>query len=140
MVNDLHFERMKRCIETSGGEVVFGGKVFNKETKHIEPTIIDNPSLESEVMNDEIFGPIMPIVTYRNFDEAVKFINDREKPLALYYYGNKDHANAKRLINETSSGAFMTNDSILHVLSHYAGFGGVGESGYGRYHGHEGFK
>lgn len=140
MVNDLHFERMKRCIETSGGQVVYGGKQFNKETKHIEPTIIVNPSLDSEVMQDEIFGPIMPIVTYKDFNEVIEFVNDREKPLALYYYGDKDSANAKRCVNETSSGAFMTNDSIVHVLSHYTGFGGVGESGYGRYKGYEGFK
>ena len=140
MVNDLHFERMKRCIEKSEGDIVYGGKQFNKETKHIEPTIIVNANLSSELMTDEIFGPIMPIVTYKNFDEAIKFINDREKPLALYYYGDKDSVNSKRCVDETSSGAFMTNDSIMHVLSHYAGFGGVGESGYGRYHGQEGFK
>lgn len=142
MVNDLHWNRMVKCIETSGGEVVYGGNKenHNQKLKHIEPTIIFNPKLDSELMTDEIFGPIMPIITFKHFDEVIEFVNDKPKPLALYYFGDKDHANAKRCVDETSSGAFMTNDCILHVLSHYSGFGGVGESGYGRYHGHEGFK
>jgi len=88
MVNELHWNRMKRCIETSGGNVVYGGKeVSSAAEKHIEPTIIENPKLDSELMTDEIFGPIMPIITYKDFDEVIDFINDRPKPLALYYYG-----------------------------------------------------
>jgi len=140
MVSDLHFERMKRCIETSGGDVVFGGKKLAKDVKHVEPTIIVNPKLDAEIMTDEIFGPLLPIITYKHFDEVIDFINERDKPLATYYYGDKNGANCKRVIDETSSGGFMTNDCIMHVISHYAGFGGVGASGYGRYHGFEGFK
>lgn len=140
MISDLHFERMKRCISTAKGTIKHGGQVFCKEVKHIEPTIILNPSLDSELMTNEIFGPIMPIITYKKFDEVIDFINDRDKPLAAYYFGKTDSVNCKRMIDETSSGAFMANDCIMHVISHYQGFGGVGASGYGRYHGYEGFK
>lgn len=91
-------------------------------------------------MKDEIFGPVLPVITFNHFDMVVNFINDRDKPLALYYFGAPECANSKRLVHETSSGAYMTNDCILHATSHYQGFGGVGASGYGRYHGEVGFK
>lgn len=91
-------------------------------------------------MQEEIFGPILPIITYQNLDEAIKFINSGDKPLALYYFGDKNTKACKRLNHETSSGAFATNDALMQVLNPYLPFGGVGYSGYGRYHGYEGFK
>lgn len=116
MISDLHFERMKRCISTAKGTIKHGGQVFCKEVKHIEPTIILNPSLDSELMTNEIFGPIMPIITYKKFDEVIDFINDRDKPLAAYYFGKTDSVNCKRMIDETSSGAFMANDCSCTLL------------------------
>lgn len=110
------------------------------EVKHCEPTIIFEPNLDAEIMTDEIFGPILPIIPYRDMDECIDFINDRDKPLALYYFGDQNSANCTRVYEETSSGAFMTNDAIIHLVSHYQGFGGVGSSGYGRYVGWEGFQ
>ena len=110
---------MQRLITASGGTVVLGGKVFDRETKHVEPTMILKPDLDSELMTDEIFGPILPIITYRSFDEVVDFINDRDKPLAVYYFGVPDSMHSTQLKDETSSGAFMTNDCVMHAVSHY---------------------
>jgi acyl-CoA reductase-like NAD-dependent aldehyde dehydrogenase len=90
-------------------------------------------------MTEEIFGPILPVLTYKNFDEVVSFINSREKPLALYYFGS-DKANKDRLEKETSSGALSFNDAAFHLLNPYLPFGGVGTSGQGAYHGVSGFK
>lgn len=139
MINEFHTKRMQKIIETAGGETLLGGKV-NLEARHCEPTIIFEPNLDAEIMTDEIFGPILPIIPFRDMDECIDFINDRDKPLALYYFGNQNSANCTRVYEETSSGAFMTNDAIIHLVSHYQGFGGVGSSGYGRYVGWEGFQ
>jgi aldehyde dehydrogenase (NAD+) len=128
-----------KLIETSGGEIVFGGKA-NTSVKHIEPTIILNPSKDSHLLEEEIFGPVLPILTYKNFDEVVDYINDRPKPLAVYFYGKPNHKEALRLQDETSSGAVCVNDCFMQIISHYQGFGGVGDSGNGRYGGYEGFK
>jgi acyl-CoA reductase-like NAD-dependent aldehyde dehydrogenase len=91
-------------------------------------------------MKDEIFGPILPIIPYQNIDEAIKYINDGEKPLALYYFGSQNGQNSKRIERETSSGAFAVNEVLYQVTNCDLPFGGVGYSGYGRYHGFEGFK
>jgi acyl-CoA reductase-like NAD-dependent aldehyde dehydrogenase len=90
-------------------------------------------------MRDEIFGPILPVVPYQSIDEAIKYINDGEKPLALYYFGSQKGANARRIEKETSSGAYVVNDAIYQVFNIELPFGGVGYSGYGRYHGIDGF-
>lgn len=91
-------------------------------------------------MKEEIFGPIMPIFPYKNITEVVNAINLRPKPLAVYFYGKPSNRDGIELYNHTSSGAFMTNDCLMQCISHYQGFGGVGESGCGRYGGYEGFK
>lgn len=91
-------------------------------------------------MLDEIFGPIMPIFTFKGIDTAIEFINKRPKPLAVYFYGLAGTRDSVELMHKTSSGAYMTNDSLMQCISHYQGFGGVGESGSGRYGGYEGFK
>lgn len=141
MIADFHCERLKNMIETSGGKVIMGGKIINKSIKYVEPTIIVDPNPNSTVMQEEIFGPILPIVTFTEFDEVIKMINSRDKPLAVYYFGNaKKNPELERLMNETSSGAFVVNEVMLHMLNENYGFGGVGGSGYGRYGGYEGFK
>ena len=93
-------------------------------------------------MKEEIFGPILPIRTFNKLDEVIDHINAGDKPLAIYYFGKVigSNPNKDRLINETSSGGFLTNDAITHSANHEIGFGGVGASGYGRYGGYEGFK
>lgn len=132
-------KRLLNLIDTHGGERLYGGKA-NEKVKHIEPTIILNPSDESPLMNEEIFGPILPIKTYKGIDDVVQYINARPKPLAVYFYGNINGKDCSVLKHRTSSGAFMTNECLMQTLSHYQGFGGVGESGYGRYGGWEGFQ
>lgn len=109
--------------------------------KNLTPTVILNPSLDSDVMKDEIFGPIFPVFTYKNIQEAIEFIQNIEKPLAVYYFGRNSWSNKNlmRLKEETSSGAFLVNDIAVHFLSGDMPFGGVGASGYGRCHGREGF-
>lgn len=87
MVNDFHCKRVIECLSDHGGQVIIGGK-HNLNEKWIEPTIILNPSSNSKLMKEEIFGPILPIMTYKDNDEMISFINDRHKPLSLYYYGN----------------------------------------------------
>lgn len=91
-------------------------------------------------MKDEIFGPILPVVSYQTIDDAIKFINAGDKPLAVYYFGSILGKNRDRLEKETSSGAFVTNETVFQIANSYLPFGGVGASGYGRYHGYEGFK
>jgi acyl-CoA reductase-like NAD-dependent aldehyde dehydrogenase len=92
-------------------------------------------------MQEEIFGPILPIKTFQTIDEVINFINDKDKPLAVYYFGNAmNNPDKERIMNETSSGAFCTNEALMHIVNHEFGFGGVGQSGYGRYGGYDGFK
>ena len=139
MINDFHTNRVKGLIDGAGGTLVCGGKV-NKEVRHIEPTIILQPDLNSQLMKEEIFGPVMPVFPFKDIGEVIKFINDREKPLAIYYFGNSAGANSAAVCNQTSSGAFVCNEVITHISSNYLGFGGVGHSGNGRHGGYEGFK
>ena len=93
MINDFHCNRVAELLETAGGKVICGGKV-NREAKHIEPTIILKPSLESKLMKEEIFGPIMPVFPFKDIGEVIRFINAREKPLAVYYFGKASSLNS----------------------------------------------
>lgn len=135
IVNERAFDRLVGYIK--GANVVVGGN-YDKDERYIEPTIIDNVSLDSPVMEEEIFGPIFPVVTYITTEQAVKFINEREKPLALYYFG--DQQSADYVIGHTSSGGACVNDTIVHIVNEKLPFGGVGNSGMSSYHGEESFK
>mmetsp|Transcript_23582 Transcript_23582/g.23248 ORF Transcript_23582/g.23248 Transcript_23582/m.23248 type:complete len:158 (+) Transcript_23582:706-1179(+) len=106
----------------------------------LPPTVVLNPRLDSDLMKDEIFGPILPVITYKNLDDAIKFVNERPKPLMLYYFGSVFGANRKKIEKNTSSGMMSVNDTLMSALNPEAPFGGVGYSGYGKYHGYEGFK
>lgn len=101
-----------------------------------------NPSADSPLMKDEIFGPILPLITFKNIDEAITFVNNRPKPLATYYYGSNSrwNINLNKVEKQTSSGAFVVNDSCTQIFNNDLPFGGVGMSGYGRYHGLTGFN
>jgi len=139
MINTFHTERMQRLIKTAGGQVVMGGKV-NLEAKYCDPTVIAEPDLKSELMTNEIFGPILPVIPFREVEEVINMINSKDKPLAIYYFGKESEIDVIRIARWTSSGAFVCNEVMMHLASHYQGFGGVGASGYGRYSGKEGFK
>lgn len=128
MINDFHTDRVAELLRTAGGTVICGGKV-NRETKHIEPTIILKPDLDSKLMTEEIFGPIMPVFPFKDISEPIKFINARDKPLAVYYFGQSNSPNARQLAWTTSSGAFVVNEVLTQMNNHSLGFGGVGKSG-----------
>ena len=133
LVSDKAFARVASYItgpEVSG--TVRGGKM-DAATRYIEPTVVLDPAPDSPVMTTEIFGPVLPVCSYDSLDEAVAFVNGREKPLALYFLGKlKD---GKDVVRRTSSGGACINDTIMHIVNEKVPFGGVGNSGMGHYHG-----
>ena len=135
IVNERAFDRLVGYI--NGADVVIGGQ-HDRSERFIAPTVIDNVSLDSPIMQEEIFGPIFPIVTFSNTKEAVAFVTEREKPLALYYFG--DNSSAEYMLKHTSSGGACINDTIMHIANENLPFGGVGNSGMSSYHGRESFN
>ena len=135
IINEKHFSRLLGLIDRE--KVVFGGD-FDPETERISPTVLDNVTEEDSVMGEEIFGPLMPIITFDDFNKTVFALKEKEKPLALYIFStDKKHI---KLVTETLSyGGGCINDVIIHLATSEMGFGGVGESGMGAYHGKEGF-
>lgn len=136
IINQKNFERLSRMIDNQ--DILFGGDT-NVADLYIAPTLINNPSLESEVMQDEIFGPILPIISYKDEKEIDTTISNFEKPLAFYVFSNRN-AFAKELIQKYSFGGGVINDSIVHFVNHRLPFGGVGHSGIGNYHGKNSFE
>ncbi len=135
IINEKHFSRLCKLIDKS--KVVAGGEI-NINTCQIAPTVMDNVTEGDAVMGEEIFGPIMPILTFDDFDAVVDSLKDKDKPLALYLFtSNKKHI--KRVTTELSYGGGCINDVIIHLATTEMGFGGVGESGMGSYHGKAGF-
>ncbi len=131
IINDRHFTRLEALIDQD--KLAYGGKT-NAAQKYIEPTLLYPVDWNHPAMADEIFGPILPIITYSRLDEVISRINKRPKPLALYLFaGNKDIR--RKIIGEISFGGGAVNNTIMHIVSHYLPFGGVGQSGMGRYHG-----
>ncbi len=135
IINVNHFDRL--CELLGQGEVVFGGKT-DRERLYISPTLIDKVPEDAKVMKEEIFGPLLPVVEFGHVSEAVDFVNKRPKPLALYVFSRgKDFQ--RKIISETSSGGVCLNDTIAHLTTPRLPFGGVGNSGFGKYHGKAGF-
>ena len=134
IVNSKHFMRLSKLLEES--DVVFGGKVSEKDLR-IEPSILIS-SWEDKVMEDEIFGPILPVITYKSLDEEIERINSRPHPLALYIF-SKDKENIEKAKTRVIFGGGCINDTIIHLATSNMGFGGTGESGMGAYHGKAGF-
>ena len=130
-------EAMKRLASLMHEGTIHSGGDFDYKERYIAPTIIVDVKPEHEIMQHEIFGPILPVMTYDNIDEPLAYINKNEKPLAFYYFGDSD--NAKEILNNTSSGGVCINDTLMHVANHHLPFGGVGNSGMGKYHGQESF-
>lgn len=118
-------------------KLLYGGK-SNKEERYISPTLVEITSTQTKIMQEEIFGPILPILSFSDITEATDYICSKDKPLALYYFGKEKNSN--KILQETSSGGGGINNTLLHVANHYLPFGGVGNSGMGRYHGEESFK
>jgi aldehyde dehydrogenase (NAD+) len=137
IVNQRQFDRLVSLIETTGGTVVTGGR-SDAATLRIEPTVIVDPSPTDPVMADEIFGPILPILTVESLDHAVDFVNSRPKPLALYVFASGQLGS--ELIDRIPSGGAVINHVAMHCLVPSLPFGGVGASGMGAYHGKWGFE
>ncbi len=135
IINQKHFDRL--CGLMSRDKVVLGGQT-NPDTLQIAPTVMSGVTADDPIMQEEIFGPIMPILTYKTLDEAESFVKNREKPLALYIF-TKDRAVEQRFLSHVSFGGGCVNDTILHLASSTMGFGGVGNSGMGSYHGKKSF-
>jgi aldehyde dehydrogenase (NAD+) len=134
IVTTQAFDRLEKLMKH--GKIVFGGDTDASE-KYIAPTIIDEIRPEFPVMQEEIFGPILPVMTFTNIDEVIGYVNSHEKPLAFYYFG-KD-AGTKNILSKTTSGGGCINDTLMHFVNHHLPFGGVGNSGTGNYHGYESF-
>lgn len=134
IISTKHLERQKSLIESH--HQVFGGK-FND--KKIEPTLLLNVELDDKIMQEEIFGPILPIIPFKSLDEAIKIIKSKDKPLALYHFSN-DKKSIKKVIEEVSFGGATINDTLMHFANHNLPFGGVGMSGIGAYHGKLSFE
>lgn len=135
IINEKQYQRISALIDQT--KVVFGGTLC-PATMQIEPTVMDNVTWEDAVMQEEIFGPIMPILTFTSLDEVIANVNARQKPLALYYF-SESSKNSKEVMTCLRFGGGCINDTIIHLATSYMGFGGVGESGMGSYHGKEGF-
>ena len=135
IINEKHFARLCSLIDEN--KVIIGGNT-NPDTCQIAPTVMDNVTYDDAIMGEEIFGPIMPIITFDSFDTVVDELKAKDKPLALYLF-TSDKKHIKRVTGELSYGGGCINDVIIHLATSEMGFGGVGESGMGKYHGKEGF-
>jgi aldehyde dehydrogenase (NAD+) len=131
IINQRHWDRLVNFL--TDGEIVIGGK-HDRENLYIAPTIVDKITWDSPIMAEEIFGPILPLLPYSDLSEVIEKINDRGRPLALYFF-SENTKNQERIINSIPFGGGCINDTIMHLSSPYLPFGGIGDSGMGRYHG-----
>ncbi|MCU4982734.1 aldehyde dehydrogenase family protein [Bacillus thuringiensis] len=136
IVSERHFERLCRFLQD--GQVVIGGN-YKKDTLHIEPTVLADTTWQDAVMEDEIFGPILPIIEYDNIEDVIGTIQQHPKPLALYVF-SEDKEVQKKVTSNISYGGGCINDVVYHLATPYLPFGGVGSSGLGGYHGKESFR
>lgn len=142
MVNRKHYDRVTGIIDDArnrGGEITVAGGENDPQDNFIAPTIIHEPAADARVMQEEIFGPVMPVLTYRDVDAVIAAINAKPKPLALYVYAT-DNDVIERVIGRTSAGGTCINTALMHFLHANLPFGGVNNSGIGNAHGHWGFK
>lgn len=146
VVAQRHYDRIMGYIDDArakGAEIIEikpdGEDLTQQEHRKIAPTLILNPTDDMKVMQEEIFGPVLPVKTYKTLDEATGYINAHDRPLGLYWFGT-DEAEKTRVLETTTSGGVTINDVIMHVAQEELPFGGVGPSGMGSYHGHDGFK
>ena len=140
IVNDHHYDRLKKYLDEAkqkDGSVI----ELTEDSSHrfIGLTLVTNPPVDSLLMEEEIFGPILPVLTYNNIDEAIQYINDRARPLALYIFGNRNSV-IKQILNRTRAGGTCINDCVIHYFNTHLPFGGVNNSGMGKTHGKFGFE
>jgi aldehyde dehydrogenase (NAD+) len=135
IVNERNFNRLKQLIPTD--KIYYGGETII-ENRSIAPTLLQNISFEDNIMGDEIFGPILPVIAFENLDEVIAEVKKREKPLALYIY-SKSKKTIQKILHEISFGGGAINESLVHLSNPNLPFGGVGASGIGNYHSKSGF-
>jgi aldehyde dehydrogenase (NAD+) len=141
VVNDRNFERVKALFDdaVAQGATVAAGGVLEEADLTIHPTMLTGVTPQMKILQEEVFAPVLPLMTYDTLDQAIGYIEERDKPLALYIYSNDD-ANIARILQRTSSGGVTVNGVFSHYLENQLPFGGVGQSGMGSYHGWFGFK
>jgi aldehyde dehydrogenase (NAD+) len=139
IVNERHHARLTELLDRGGYDAVAVGGGRDAAARYIAPTVLTGVKPDAAVMDDEIFGPILPVLTYGQLDDAIAFVNERPKPLALYVFGSRATA-IDRVVERTSSGGVTVNHTLLHVSVHDLPFGGIGASGIGAYHGESGFR
>lgn len=135
IINEKHFERVMGLLKS--GEVVLGGET-DASRRFIAPTLLDEVDMDSPVMQEEIFGPILPMITYTSLAECIAIVTNQPKPLALYLF-TEDKKVEKQILEQCTFGGGCINDTIIHLANSHLGFGGVGESGMGNYHGRRSF-
>lgn len=136
IINDKHFERVCNILDNSGNVVIGGAR--DAETRFIEPAVLTGVPIDSPAMQQEIFGPVLPVLPYEKLDDCIDFIRSRPKPLALYIF-SENKMNQEKVLNSCSFGGGCINDTVIHLASSHMSFGGVGESGMGSYHGKKSF-
>jgi aldehyde dehydrogenase (NAD+) len=138
IVNERHFGRLTSALAATKGDVAIGGGSDASKIE-IDPTVVVDPAVDEPLMTDEIFGPILPIITVQSLDAAIEFVNSRPKPLAAYLF-TKAKSTRERVIKEVSSGGMIVNHLLFQFSTAKLPFGGVGPSGMGAYHGRFGFE
>ena len=136
IINDKHFERVCNILDNSGCISIGGAR--DAETRFIEPAVLTGVPVDSPAMQQEIFGPVLPVLPYEKLDDCIDFIRSRPKPLALYIF-SENKMNQEKVLNSCSFGGGCINDTVIHLASSHMSFGGVGESGMGSYHGKKSF-
>lgn len=146
VINERHYDRLNSYLEDArakGADVISinpSDEDFSQQEHHrIPPTLVLNPSDDMKIMQEEIFGPLLPVKTYERIDETIDYVNQHDRPLGLYYFGS-DAGETRQVLDHTVSGGVTLNDVIMHVAQENLPFGGVGPSGMGAYHGIDGFK
>ncbi|MCD8021205.1 MAG: aldehyde dehydrogenase [Clostridiales bacterium] len=139
IINEKHFTRLCSLIKATGSQRIICGGKSDSDTLKIEPTVLDVITFHDAVMQEEMFGPILPVLTYSSLDQAIQKVNSLLHPLALYLF-TSDKAAAKRVTTECGFGGGCINDTIIHLATSEMGFGGFGTSGMGSYHGKDGFN
>ena len=136
IVDDAHMQRLVSFLDA--GEIIHGGK-YDREKRRMEPTLINLSGTDHVIMQNEIFGPILPILVYDNIDEVVEITMRNPFPLSMYYFGKQSKV-AQLLKTRIASGSFLVNNAVIHFVNSDLPFGGIGASGYGNYHGYAGFQ
>ncbi len=138
IVNEHHHDRLTTLLDAGGFDATVTGGTGDRASRYLAPTVLAGVKPDAAVMGDEIFGPILPVLTINDVNEAIRFVNDAEKPLALYAFSSSDDT-LEHIVANTSAGGVTLNHAVLHLAVPDLPFGGVGESGMGSYHGKAGF-